>query len=224
MADPVILSGSAIRGNLSSRFFNIRAVSDNIHTSSVSASIGFYSDNPHQAFGQGMLGTELFSTRRGNYGTLQKVGYIADMNVGNSDGTPGTGMHMAFGASKNSTEGYSNDACLQLDYPGFWRFRWVVKSGTRTITISTKQNSTGSFRPSMVIKANPSIGVTQDISGSAPNGVGWVTIGPLTVTPTTPGPLWVELHNNQTCWPTNPTGSMIGQCEWPTLFDHIITT
>jgi hypothetical protein len=53
-------------------------------------------------------------------------------------------------------------------------------------------------RPWMVIKANPGIGVATDIVGIAPAGTGWVKMGPLAVTATHAGVLYVELWNKDT--------------------------
>ena len=74
-------------------------------------------------------------------------------------------------------------------------------AGTRTISIMTKQAGTGlaaGYRPTMVVKANPAGGIPVDVTGTAPNGAGWVMIGPLTVSPTSDCSVWVELHNNFT--------------------------
>lgn len=116
------------------------------------------------------------------------------------------------GVSKNTTDGNPSAPCLSLATPGRWRFRWTVQTGTRTISILAKQNSTGSYRPSVIVKTNSNIGLNNDISGSAPAGAGWVTIGPISFVSTGTDVLWVELWNN------------VRTQTSPALFDHIVTT
>ena len=159
--------------------------------------------------------------RRGSYGYAQGIAYIGDMTT--IDGVGATARHMQIGVGKNSVEGSNTPPSLQLDYPGMWRFRWVIKGGTKTVSVLTKQNSTGSaYRPSMVVKANPLIGVPYDISASAANASSWTTIGPISVTPTGTGSVWVELHNNMIDYPSILTDDY--EVLHPALFDHIVTT
>jgi hypothetical protein len=169
---------------------------------------------------QGFVSSSNSNIRRGAYGYAQGISYISDMTT--MDGTSGEGRHMQIGVGKNSTEGSNTPPCLQLDYPGMWRFRWVIKGGTKTVSVLTKQNSTGSLRPSMVVKANPLIGVPYDISASAANANSWTTIGPISVTPTGTGSVWVELHNNMVNYPSIRIDDTVTL--YPALFDHIVTT
>lgn len=146
----------------------------------------------------------------GSIGALKGV-YLGGVTsvIGNSPG----GSHLRTGVSKNTTDGHPNPPCLSLDTPTMWRFRWVVKTGTRSIYVSANQNSTGSLnRPSLIVRSNPSIGLNNDISGSAPDGVGWTTIGPVTFSATGTDVVWVELWNNNYAFINTPA-----------LFDHIIT-
>jgi hypothetical protein len=79
--------------------------------------------------------------------------------------------------------------------------------------------------PTMVVKANSTIGVAADVSGASPGGAGWVTIGPLTVNPSSDGPVWVEIRNN--CQKYDPTGSVNSSniLPWmPCYFDHLQVT
>jgi len=116
--------------------------------------------------------------------------------------------------SKNIVDGSPATPCLSVDTPSYWRLRWVVSPGQRTIYILAQQNSTGSvYRPSLVLKSNPTVGLNSDVSGSAPDGTGWKQIGPVTFTSTGTDVVWVELHNN------NYVSSST-----PALFDHVITT
>jgi hypothetical protein len=168
---------------------------------------------------QGFVSASNSNIRRGSYGYAQGIAYIGGMTT--IDGAGDTLRHMQIGVGKNSTEGSTTPPCLQLDYPGMWRFRWVIKGGTRTVSVLTKQNSTGSLRPSMVVKANQSIGVPYDISASAANANSWTAIGPISVTPTGIGSVWVELHNNMTDYPSICRND---ETLYPALFDHIVTT
>lgn len=97
---------------------------------------------------------------------------------------------------RNNNEGDPAQPSLELVGRGFFRFRWTVVAGTREITIEVKQVINASPRPSLIVRANPSIGVNSDVEESAGSGTGWVTIGPATITPTSNGAVWVELHAN----------------------------
>lgn len=102
---------------------------------------------------------------------------------------------MTFGARKETTEGYPSTPCLVLTQPGFWRFRWAVTAGVRTIRVDCKQVANTSPYPSIIIKAS-SFGNAADVVATSAGGAGWVTIGPATFTATGPGVVWVELWNN----------------------------
>ena len=114
---------------------------------------------------------------------------------------------------KDTSEGDPAQPSLRLDAKGMWRFRWAVASGSRSVSINVKQAVNGSPRPTLVVKANPSIGVNSDVTGTAGSGTGWVTIGPVSITPSSDGAVWVELHNNY--------DSQVLQT--PCFWDHIVT-
>lgn len=100
-------------------------------------------------------------------------------------------------ASRNNLEGDPAPPCLQLNAGrDYWRFRWIVETGARTISINVKQTENVSPRPTLVVKANPDIGVNADVTETAPSGTGWVTIGPAAINPTSDGAVWVEVWNN----------------------------
>lgn len=106
---------------------------------------------------------------------------------------------LRYGVRKDDSEGNPSAPCLAIDYAVPYRFRWPVRSGDRTIQVDAKQVSNiAGKRPKLVVKANPAIGVDLDVEGSAGAGTGWVTIGPLDVTPDADGILWVELQNVDT--------------------------
>ena len=107
--------------------------------------------------------------------------------------------HMQTGVREELVDGYPSPPCLALDYPGFWRFRWQLAPGTQTISVWAKQvsNVTGK-RPQMIVKANPAIGVAADVVGTAASSTGWTKIGPIGVTASAAGVVWVELWNKDT--------------------------
>lgn len=97
---------------------------------------------------------------------------------------------------KTILQGNPTQPALELTTQGYWRFRWSVLSGYRYITIDVKQEENQAPRPTLVVKANPSIGVLDDVVEEAPSGTGWVTIGPAVITPSDSGAVWVELYAN----------------------------
>jgi hypothetical protein len=103
--------------------------------------------------------------------------------------------HYVNGAREN-TDGDPIQPSLRQDKKGRHRLRWSVKAGARFIAVKVKQPTNLSPRPSVIIKANPEIGLPVDLSGTAPSGTDWVTIGPISVTPSARGAVWVELWNN----------------------------
>ncbi len=96
---------------------------------------------------------------------------------------------------KNDSDGDVDPPCFSMNVPGVWRFRWGVEAGSRSISVNTKQvsNVTGQ-RPRMTVLANPAIGVAET-SVDASSSTGWVTLGPINITPSANGVLWVEFHN-----------------------------
>ena len=107
--------------------------------------------------------------------------------------------HLQAGVREELVEGNPSPPCLALDYPGFWRFRWQVIPGTQTISVWTKQvSNVAGKRPSMIVKANPAIGVSADVTGTAASSTGWIKIGPQRHRYFARRVLWVELHNNDT--------------------------
>jgi hypothetical protein len=148
----------------------------------------------------------------GIIGALQGIMLGAPSSI-LSDGT--FGRHLQVGVNENTTDGspFSQSPCLQLDIPGFWRFRWSIKPGVRSIYVNTKQITTitPSYSPSLVIKMNPLVGLLTDVTSTAASSQDWVTIGPVSFVATGNGAVWVELHNNNT-----------NEYNTPCLFDHIV--
>ena len=149
-------------------------------------------------------------------GSIAQLGIIAKMGTGFN--LPSTLRKITIGITefvpggKSTTEGNPSNPSLRLDTFGFWRFRWTVSAGTRTIQIDVKQAENQSPRPRVTILANAGIGVASNVTGSAASGTGWTTIGPLTITPSGRGAVWVRLEN-----------LYVGQYS-PCYWDHIVTT
>jgi len=102
---------------------------------------------------------------------------------------------LQFGARFEGTEGTPTAPSLALDWWGFWRWRWVVDTGTRSVTIYTKQASNVAGRPSVVLKANAAVGLAADVTAVAGSSTGWIAVT-ASFNCTAPGMVWVELHNN----------------------------
>lgn len=111
------------------------------------------------------------------------------------------GRHLQFGAYRSDAEGSLNPPCIALDFQGFWRFRWLVGVGLRSITVYCKQAGNNATRPTMRLKANPGAGLANDVDATAASSTDWVWIGPQTFNCTAIGSIWVELHNNNTGLP-----------------------
>ena len=143
-------------------------------------------------------------------------GFLQGISLGSPTSIAGDtpmGRHLQVGVTQSLGEGFPAPPSLQLNVPGFWRFRWSVKAGPRAIYVSAKQNSTGSvYRPSVILKQNNAVGLTADVSASAAAGADWQQI-PMAFTATGNGVVWVELWNNNTA-----------MFNAPAFFDHIITT
>lgn len=161
------------------------------------------------------LASQIFANRL-RWSEIGMASYVQGISIGgvfsqNSDGT--FGRNIQLGVIRNNTEGSPNAPSLELHQAGFWRFRWAVTTGTRTIQINVKQPANLVPYPSLIIKQNPDIGINADVTGSSPGGTGWAVIGPVSITPNATGIVWVELWNN--CY-----GSSVG----PAYFDHIVVT
>jgi hypothetical protein len=96
---------------------------------------------------------------------------------------------------KDAGVGNASAPSLRLDARGFFRLYWTVKSGTRTFSITVKQAVNVSPRPRVTIVKNTGIGVNADVTSSAGSGTGFVTIGPITASPSSDGVLEVRLEN-----------------------------
>jgi hypothetical protein len=121
------------------------------------------------------------------------------------------GRYMVLG-KRDDAEGTADAPSLKMNNRGEFRFRWRVASGSRTVTVSVKQPINLSPRPTLTVKANPEIGVNADVSSTAPSGAGWVAIGPVSVSPTSAGVLFVVLNARY--------DSQLDPCWW----DQIVVT
>jgi hypothetical protein len=129
------------------------------------------------------------------------------------------GWQLQVGVKKSTTEGYPANPSILLGQPGAWRFRWQVQTGTQTISCYCKQAINASPFPSMVARADSSLGLAADVTGTSGGGAGWVKIGPISVTVSGPGVLWVELRANykgMNASSANPLGPW-----YPCYFDDI---
>jgi hypothetical protein len=86
---------------------------------------------------------------------------------------------------------------LKLARQGTFSFRWPVRVGTHVAQIDVKNPLNLSPYPRMTIKANPDIGIPNDVIVNAVAGAGWQTIT-TSVAVKTLGVLEVVLENRQT--------------------------
>jgi len=147
---------------------------------------------------------------------------VQTFNLFDLTGPSGSSLGWAFqvGIREEFVEGNPAPPSLVLTQPGAWRFRWGVTSGAHSIAVFCKQTDNAAPYPSLVVKANPAIGIAADITGTSPGGASWVTIGPVPVVPSSAGVLWVELWNN---FRGNYNLSRTTGFPWsPCYFDHIV--
>ena len=119
----------------------------------------------------------------------------------------------SFGGRDNA-QGDPAQPSLRMDARGVYRFRWAFESGARTVAVNVKQEVNLSPRPTLVVKANPAIGIASDVIETAGSSTNWITIGPANISPSADGATWVELHANY-------DGQYMGA---PCYWDHIETT
>lgn len=216
---PVAVSGSFVRGDYSGRAFSVAAIPNRFMDASSNPTASYI-------YNRFMDSSSVpYTTKRDRSSGEEGVaGYLKGMAFGaptSFDGQGSFGRHMQYGLNKEVTLGNPGAPSLRLDYPGFWRFRWVVKPGSRTISIFANQNSTGSlYRPTLVVKANSNVNINTDLTAVAPAGAGWVSIGPISFTATGTDVVWVEMHNNNINM-VNINGSLVST---PAYFDHIVVT
>ena len=212
-------SGSFVRGNYSGRAFNTYQAIQNI---GVADSSSYFPAIGTQNIGVVDSSSVQSICVRDRTGEVGQIGYVQGLAFGaptSLDGQGSFGRHMQVGVNEDMTIGNPSPPSLRLDIPGFWRFRWTVPLGSHTVSVLTMQNSTGSYRPSMVVKANKVLGLNTDVVASASYVPGWTTIGPIAFTVTSSVVVWVELHNNNFAVP-NIYGSV--QSTTPAYFDHIV--
>jgi len=135
---------------------------------------------------------------------LGTIGRTANLNqIGAIQSFPGPVRVVNLGGERyitrlteDSTEGNPTAPSMKICGPHRHQFRWGVAAGTRTISVDVKYSpdSGSGKRPQLVVKANTDIGVNADQTSEAPSGSGWVTIGPITVNPTSDGALSCELR------------------------------
>lgn len=111
---------------------------------------------------------------------------------------------------KETVEGNAQP-CLRMDVMFSMPFRWIIQAGTRTVKVDVKQPINLAPRPRLRILANPAIGINADVDTDAASGAGWLTIGPVTINPSSDGVLKVLLMNLY----DGPIGA--GPCYWDNL-------
>lgn len=133
---------------------------------------------------------------------------------------PGPGLmnigglqYLTFGAGKDSVVGNPTAPSLALKYASTYRFRWVLHTGVNILYVNCLQAINLMPRPTVTAKANPDIGINADVSATAPSGTGWVTIGPVSVTASAAGAVYVWLTSNTT-----------SENAAPCYFDHLVAT
>jgi hypothetical protein len=113
-------------------------------------------------------------------------------------------INTVLNGEKDDLIGNPSPPSLYLPTKSSFKFKWVVESGSRTIQISVRQPLNLNPRPTLLIKENLELNIS-NTSGSAPNSTGWTLIGPISVSPIANGVLTVEISNNLVgvntpCW------------------------
>lgn len=156
---------------------------------------------------------------RGHKSVPVVYGALKGLHLGAPSSWDGTNdvyeRHLQVGVTKETVEGSPATPCLKLVYPGFWRFRWAVEAGDRTVTVQVKQAANTAPYPLIRIKANPDVGLALDVTTSAGAGSDWKSVS-AAFTATAAGAVWVELHYANPTWHEDGSYS----CYW----DHIVTT
>ena len=202
---------SALKGNEAAGFTEYVFIVDG------NQAAGFHEDVYAVAGDNSKLITQFYG-KRDVYGIQSVIGALKGISMGGptsylSDGT--FGRHMQVGVTQSYNQGSPSPPCLQITYPGFWRFRWVVQVGPRSIYVNALQPTTLAYNypPSIVVKANPAVGLYSDVTSSVANAQTWTTMGPTSFVASAKGVVWVELWNNNT-----------NEYDTPCYFDHIVAT
>lgn len=128
-------------------------------------------------------------------------------------GCPGQVCDLYIGVTRNTVEGSPDAPALSMDRANIFPVRWpVLASVANTFSIKVKQPVAGTLRPRIYARADASLGVAADVEAVAAAGTGWLTIGPISVTPSASGVLQVILENR--------TDAIPATCYW----DGIATT
>ncbi len=146
--------------------------------------------------GPAFIVTAAKGTTLAGAGGMGLDGIVISGALSSHTGTDTAQRDLQFGAAYEAVEGTPSPPSIALFYPGFWRFRWVVGVGARSLTVYTKQasNVVGG-RPSVTLKANASTGLLVDTTTTAGSSTGWIAMT-VSFTCTAVGVIWVELTNN----------------------------
>ena len=107
----------------------------------------------------------------------------------------GVGATLYYGAGRSDAEGSPTPPSMNLPVRGALRSRGKAKAGSRSISIDVKQAANLTPRPTLVVRKNLAIGLTDDVTATAAAGTGWVTVT-ASFTAAVDGAVWFELCNN----------------------------
>jgi hypothetical protein len=95
---------------------------------------------------------------------------------------------------RDESEGRGGPPCFRATVSGILRFRLAVMAGARSLEVWVKQPNPLLARPIMRVRRNTEIGLASDLSSTAPNGGGWVKVGPVSWVASVDGGVHVELE------------------------------
>lgn len=203
-----------ILGNLSNVYVNFNFLSkDRIGEASTNPNVIYTKDRIGEASVTGSVNLTSGRHFNGPFDSMPSVPQIVkSIHLGGPtafDGSTAFGRNLQLGVTKSLAEGNPATPSLLLNQYGMWRFRWVIQSGARSISVLCKQaNSTQ--RPSIIVKKNVNIGIPNDIVSVAASSNDWIQIPTISFTATGTDVTWVELWNNSIFY------------KLPCYFDHIV--
>lgn len=103
-------------------------------------------------------------------------------------------LYHALGGRDN-TEGSPGQPSLKILGRGYFPVPWVIRPGVRSVSCKVKQPVNVLPRPSIVIRANPLVGLNADVEVAAQPGTDWVIVQ-AGFTATAEGGVYVELRGN----------------------------
>lgn len=110
---------------------------------------------------------------------------------------------------RDDLEGSPTPPSLRVVGGGVMHFRLPVDTGVRALSVKCRETSTLVPRPVLRVRSNVEVGLQVDLEATAPSGVDWVTVGPLTFTASAKGGIAIELLSFSASWE--------GECHWDNL-------